>query len=265
MINASVGILTLNSSKSLFKCLNSVKYFNEIIIFDGGSTDSTLNIAKKFKCRILKQNKKYQFFNKKIKDFSSLRNELIKNSKFNLVLMLDSDEIISNNCIKFIDFISKSTIHRNKYYCYLIPRMPKIENVYYKQSNLFPEFQPRLFNKSKFDKYVKLVHETPFPINKKYKKLKIKDITIQFNAMLKETKYKYYFEIEKIMLRNKFFMSLKFIFFRILVNMKKLYKCIFFKKSNKAIANFEGYTIKKNLKYSFKLLFYKLTFDLFNE
>ena len=52
MINASVGILTLNSSKSLFKCLNSVKYFNEIIIFDGGSTDSTLNIAKKFKCRI---------------------------------------------------------------------------------------------------------------------------------------------------------------------------------------------------------------------
>ena len=53
MINATAGILTLNSSRTIYKCLNSVKKFKEILIIDGGSTDSTLNFAKKFKCKIL--------------------------------------------------------------------------------------------------------------------------------------------------------------------------------------------------------------------
>ena len=52
MIKATVGILTFNSAKYLYHCLNSVKKFNEILIIDGGSKDNTLKIAKKFKCKI---------------------------------------------------------------------------------------------------------------------------------------------------------------------------------------------------------------------
>ena len=61
MIKASVGILTFNSSKYLNYCLNSVKDFNEILILDGGSKDETLNIAKKYNCKILKQPKEFYF------------------------------------------------------------------------------------------------------------------------------------------------------------------------------------------------------------
>ena len=55
MIKATVGILTFNSEKYLEECLDSVKNFKEIIILDGNSTDKTLLIAKKFKCKIFKQ------------------------------------------------------------------------------------------------------------------------------------------------------------------------------------------------------------------
>jgi hypothetical protein len=40
------------------------------------STDKTLLIAKKFKCKIFKQNLKYS--NNKIKDFSEIRNQIVK-------------------------------------------------------------------------------------------------------------------------------------------------------------------------------------------
>ena len=108
MINASVGILTYNSEKHLINCLNSVIDFKEILIFDGGSTDKTLKIAKKYNCIIKKQPKKLKFKNNKIKDFSSLRELILKSSKYELVLFLDSDEFLNKSILKKINFYSKS-------------------------------------------------------------------------------------------------------------------------------------------------------------
>ena len=94
MIKATVGILTYNSEKYLYNCLNSVKKFNEILIIDGGSKDDTLKIAKKFKCKIKQQPKQFKFNNNKIRDFSKLREYILKLSKNELVLFLDSDELL---------------------------------------------------------------------------------------------------------------------------------------------------------------------------
>lgn len=53
----SIVIPTLNSGKVLIPCLKSIqkqKYKNiEIILADGGSTDQTISIAKKFKCKVV--------------------------------------------------------------------------------------------------------------------------------------------------------------------------------------------------------------------
>ena len=262
MVNVTVAILTLNSSRNIIKCLNSVKKFKEIIILDGGSVDSTLQIAKQFNCKIIRQEKKFQFKNKKINDFSQLRNLILKKAKYELVLMLDSDEIFDQTKLQKIDFFSKSIINRNKYFCYLIPRIPNFNNLSFKKSNLNPNYQPRLFYRSRTDGYVKKVHETPFPIHEKLKKLKIDDLYIKFSANLSKEeirkKFKYYYLLEKKMISKTFFKPLYFILIKLFNNFKMIIKYFFKNKSNKDIKKYEKNIIKFNLYYSFKLLLNKL-------
>ncbi|MGZ8898483.1 MAG: glycosyltransferase family 2 protein [Limisphaerales bacterium] len=49
----SVTIITLNEEKNLRDCLESVRWADEIVIVDSGSTDGTLRIAQEFHCQIV--------------------------------------------------------------------------------------------------------------------------------------------------------------------------------------------------------------------
>ena len=44
----SIIVITLNEEASIESCLESVKWANEIIIVDSGSTDCTLDLARKY-------------------------------------------------------------------------------------------------------------------------------------------------------------------------------------------------------------------------
>ena len=94
----SIIIPTLNEEKFVSKLLNSIKKQNfnnyEIIVSDAGSTDNTINIAKKFTKNIIVSDK--------IKHPSHQRNEGAKLAKGDYFLFLDADSVIPNN------FISKS-------------------------------------------------------------------------------------------------------------------------------------------------------------
>ena len=267
MINATVGILTLNSAKSIFKCLNNLKYFKEIIILDGGSVDSTLEIAKKFKCRILKQKKNFKFTNKRIKNFSQARNLILKKAKHDLVLMLDSDEILHSSYFNKIDFLSKSVIMKKKYYCFLIPRVPILGNSVHKKTNLYPNYQPRLMYKSNIKTYIKNVHEKPIPINHELKQLKIKNLYISFLADLTDAqikrKHEYYTSIEKKMISNNSIKSTYYILNGLFILFKMYIKILVYRKSNKKIIIFEKKTIMSRISRLCLLLVYK--FNIFKK
>lgn len=67
-------ILTYNNENTLEKTLNSISFLkNKIIIGDLGSTDNTINIAKKYGAEII--------LVKETDNFSKIRNEIVKNSK----------------------------------------------------------------------------------------------------------------------------------------------------------------------------------------
>ena len=53
MVPASVYIVTLNEEKNLGRALESVKDFDDIVIVDSGSSDATLDIARKYTDHII--------------------------------------------------------------------------------------------------------------------------------------------------------------------------------------------------------------------
>jgi len=262
MIDATVGILTFNNAKSLNNCLNSVKNFREILVIDGGSNDQTLKIAKKYNCKIKKQPQKFKFKNNKIKDFSKLKDLILKLSNNDLVLFLDSDEILNKSTLKKIIFYSKSKISKKKYYSFLLGRFPIYKNKTITQKTIFyPNFQERLVYKSNIKNFVKPVHERPLPKNKNLISKKILNQSIIFPININKQnlykKYNYYYKIEKKMLSNgRFFRGLQFISYRLLVIFKYILQNFFFnsKVADNDYRKFEKEHIKLNLYFSFKLI-----------
>lgn len=89
----SIAIATYNSARTLNETLASIKKQSypqkkvEILIIDGGSTDDTKKIARKYPCRILQNKKTELIFAKHIAFLKA-------SGKY--LLYLDSDEVLEN-------------------------------------------------------------------------------------------------------------------------------------------------------------------------
>ena len=53
MNKLSISIITKNEASNIKRCLESVKWADEIIVVDSGSTDGTLEICKNYHCKII--------------------------------------------------------------------------------------------------------------------------------------------------------------------------------------------------------------------
>lgn len=89
----SIGMIVRNEEKYLEKCLSALdelrkKVDSELIIVDTGSTDNTIEIAKRFTDKV------YNFT--WCNDFSAARNEAVKYAKGEWFMGLDADEIFIN-------------------------------------------------------------------------------------------------------------------------------------------------------------------------
>lgn len=91
----SVVLAVFNEEKNLAQCLDSVQGIaDEIVIVDGGSTDQTPLIAKKYGAKLSKTSNKLNFhINKQL---------AINKATSDLVLQLDADEILDTELQTFI-------------------------------------------------------------------------------------------------------------------------------------------------------------------
>jgi glycosyltransferase involved in cell wall biosynthesis len=89
-----------NEEKNIESFLNSIlsqtKSPDEIVIVDGGSTDDTYNILKKYS----KKNKIIKIYQEKGANIARGRNVAVKNSKGDIILVSDAGCIIDKNWVK---------------------------------------------------------------------------------------------------------------------------------------------------------------------
>jgi len=97
--NISVIIPFYNSARTLGKCLSSVFNSNfknyEVIVVSDDSKDESVNIAKKYSCKIIKL--------KKNSGSAVARNIGAKKAKGDILVFLDSDVIIKKNALTIIN------------------------------------------------------------------------------------------------------------------------------------------------------------------
>lgn len=84
----SVVIITKNEEKNIRRCLESVRWVDEIVVVDDFSTDRTMEICREFTDRI---------FTRKFKGFADQKNFAIGKSTYNWVFSLDADEVVPDD------------------------------------------------------------------------------------------------------------------------------------------------------------------------
>jgi glycosyltransferase involved in cell wall biosynthesis len=90
----TVTILTKNSESSLKATLDSVKDFSEVLVFDTGSTDKTLEIAA--------HTPNVKIFQEAFTGFGPTHNRASSLATYDWILSLDSDEILTSSLSKEI-------------------------------------------------------------------------------------------------------------------------------------------------------------------
>jgi len=149
----SIGLMVKNEEKYLDKCLKSLQVIlnnldSELIIVDAGSTDNTINIAKKY------TNKVYS--HKWNNDFSEIRNIILDYCKGEWFFFIDGDQVLED-CTEFINFFIDNTYKKYKSATINIKELEDSNN-----EDLFSiSVAVRLFLKDKDFKFINAIHEQP--------------------------------------------------------------------------------------------------------
>lgn len=144
----TIVVIAKNEEGRLNVCLESVKWADEIIVLDNGSSDKTIQIAKKFTDYV---------FSFGDLDFSSLRNKGMEKAKGDWVLFVDADERILNSLKEEI----KDIIATSDKSAFAISRKNIIFGKEVKYGPFWPDWVIRLLKKKDFETWIGKVHEYP--------------------------------------------------------------------------------------------------------
>jgi hypothetical protein len=139
----TVGVLTKNSAELLVEALQSVRFADDIIVIDNGSTDATTTIAAKYTKKI---------FLTKSDSFSEKRNMVLEKAAHNWIYYLDADEVITPQLRTEIAQIVKQDIPG----AYHQPRIN-----YFLGTKMYVDGMERLFHKNVLTAWEGRVHEHP--------------------------------------------------------------------------------------------------------
>jgi glycosyltransferase involved in cell wall biosynthesis len=101
----SVTMITKNASRTIVESLNALRYFDEVILLDNGSTDNTIELAGTFS--------NVMVFKSPFIGFGPLKNLAASYAGNDWILSVDSDEVFSR---ELVDEIRALSLEQSKVY-----------------------------------------------------------------------------------------------------------------------------------------------------
>lgn len=132
----SVVINTRNEEKNIQRCLDSVRWADEIIVVDMKSTDKTVALAKKYGART--------FTHRYTRYVEPARNYAIAKATGDWILILDADEVISSPLAKTLKELTREPKGAS---FFRLPRKNLIFGKWIKHSRWWPDLIVRFFKK----------------------------------------------------------------------------------------------------------------------
>lgn len=130
----SVTILTKNSERHIADVLRALKGFAEVIVYDTGSTDRTIDIAREYTgVKVLQGS---------FIGFGATHNHVSKLAENDWILSLDSDEVASDELVKEI-----LALELNPQVIYSIKRTNYFNGRHIRHGSWSPDIQVKLYNR----------------------------------------------------------------------------------------------------------------------
>lgn len=107
MMKISAVIISLNAERTLEKVLKSLHWCDEIVLVDSGSTDKTLEIANKYKTKIVHQ---------RFLGFGKQKQVGVREAKNEWILSVDADEVVSDELAREIKELIQGEPKSHGYY-----------------------------------------------------------------------------------------------------------------------------------------------------
>lgn len=144
----SAVIICLNEEKNIERCLKSLDFVDEIVVVDSGSTDKTVEIAKKYTEKV---------FFRAFDTYGRQKNYADNLAENDVVFSVDADEEVSDSLKKFI--VNQLDNVMGDYSAVAVPRRTFYMGKFIKNSGWYPDYKTRIFSKSLCFWDEKNVHE----------------------------------------------------------------------------------------------------------
>lgn len=144
----SVFVTTFNNARTLPSCLESVKWADEIVLLDSGSTDTTLEIAEQYGCAI---------YHHPFMGYGKQKQMALEHTSHLWVLLLDADEALPEDLQQEIRQLLQTTPTADGY------DIPRREQMFWRMNGDYTRLNKflRLFRKDKGHISTMRIHAAP--------------------------------------------------------------------------------------------------------
>ena len=148
MLPVTVTVITRNEADALADALRSVSWADEIIVVDAESTDDTVTIARQFTDRV---------YVRPWNGYIEQKNHAATLASHDWILSLDADERVTTPLAEEIRTVLATEPASNGY---RIPRVSFYFGRWMRTTDMYPDFQLRLYDRRKARWEGKYVHES---------------------------------------------------------------------------------------------------------